>query len=185
MNYRELDNLLIDARSGSRAAECHGFLCGYLCVSDNMQEDTFRNYLLADMTDQQMFVECYKHITELAADVYLKISSEDFTLELLLPDENSPLSERSEALVRWCEGFLSGLGVAGVTDFDLLSFECRELIQDLYKICRLDADEINSCGDDEEAAFSELTEYIRMGAMLLHVEMHKTAFESGHPGVLH
>lgn len=185
MNYKELDNLLIDANAGSRAAECHGFLCGYLCVNDNMQEDTFRRYLLADMTDQQMFLECYKLIAELAGEVYLKIASEDFTLELLLPDDSSPLTERSEALIHWCEGFLSGLGVAGVTDFDLLSFECRELIHDLYKICRLDADEISNDGAEEEAAFSELTEYIRMGAMLLHVELHKTAFGSVRPGVLH
>jgi uncharacterized protein YgfB (UPF0149 family) len=185
MNYKELDNLLTDASAGSRAAECHGFLCGYLCVYDNMQEDTFRKYLLADMTDKEMFAECYKQITELAAEIYLKIASEDFTLELLLPDETCPLSERSEALVQWCEGFLSGLGVAGVTDFDLLSFECRELIQDLYKICRLDAEEINASGDEQEAAFSELTEYVRMGAMLLHVEMHKNAFSAARPDVLH
>lgn len=185
MNYKELENLLIDANAGSRAAECHGFLCGYLCVSDNLQEDTFRRYLLADMTDQQAFLECYKQIAELAAEVYLKITSEDFTLELLLPDETSPLSERSVALVQWCEGFLSGLGVAGVTDIDLLSFECRELIQDLYKICRLNADEINRYGNEEEAAFNELTEYIRMGAMLLHVEMQNTAFGTNRPGVLH
>lgn len=185
MNYKELDDLLIDARSGSRAAECHGFMCGYLCVYDTMQEDTFRKYLLAEMSDQEMFAECYRQMNELAAEVYLKIASEDFTLELLLPDETAPLNERSLALVHWCEGFLSGLGVAGVMDFDLLSFECRELIQDLYKICRLDADEINVEGNEQEAAFNELTEYVRMGAMLLHVEMHKHAFSNARPGVLH
>jgi hypothetical protein len=185
MNYKELDNLLIDAGTGSRAAECHGFLCGYLCVNDSVQEDMFRKYLLSDMSDQQMCAECCKQITELAVEVCLKIASEDFTLELLLPDESSPLSERSAALIEWCEGFLSGLGIAGVTDFDLLSFECRELIQDLYKICRLDADEINGCGEEEEAAFTELIEYVRMGAILLHVEMHKSAFGTNRLGVLH
>jgi uncharacterized protein YgfB (UPF0149 family) len=185
MNYKELDNLFMDAGTGSRAAECHGFLCGYLCVNDNLQDDTFRKYLLADMDDQQMCEECCKQINELASEVCQKIASVDFTLELLLPDESSPLSERSAALIEWCEGFLSGLGIAGVTDFDLLSFECREHVQDLYKICRLDVDEINDCGEEEEAAFTELIEYVRMGAMLLHVEMHKPAFETYHTGVLH
>lgn len=185
MNYKELDNLLVDAGAGSRAAECHGFLCGYLCVNDSAQEDMFREYLLADMADQQMCAECCKQIAELAAEVSRKIMSVDFTLELLLPDDSSPLSERSAALIGWCEGFLSGLGIAGITDFDLLSFECRELIQDLYKICRLDADEIDECGNEEEAAFLELIEYVRMGAMLLHVEMHKTVYETIRPEILH
>jgi len=185
MNYKELDNLLIEAGTGSRAAECHGFLCGYLCVNDSMQEKMIRKYLLADMDDQLMFAECCKYINELAAEVCQEIASVDFTLELLLPDETSPLSERSTALIEWCEGFLSGLGIAGVTDFDLLSFECRELVHDLYKICRLDADDINDCGEEEEAAFTELIEYVRMGAMLLYVEMHKPAFGTNRPEVLH
>ncbi len=173
MNFRDLDNLLIDGRAGSRAAECHGFLCGYLCVSDRIQGNVLRHFLLADRNEDDLQEECYSRLLELAEDVGEKISADDYGLELLLPDDTIPLHERGAALVQWCEGFLSGLGVAGLTDFDLLTHECRELIQDFFKICRLDAADMQGHGETDEAAFMELTEYVRMGAILLHDEMHR------------
>ena len=102
-----------------------------------------------------------------------------------MPDDNSSLPERSAALIEWCEGFLSGLGIAGVTDFERLSFECRELIHDLYKICRLDVGDMEDTGEDEEAAFVELIEYVRMGTMMLHDEMHNSSVSGIRPEVLH
>ena len=184
MNFRELNNLLIDARAGSRAAECHGFLCGYLCVNQHLQEDTFKEYLLAESMDQSMFAECYEKIAELANEVNTTILAGDYGLQLMLPDDNSPMSERGTALIQWCEGFLSGLGVAGISGTELLSIESREVIEDLYKICRLDVDDIDEGGDDEESAFIELIEYVRMGAILLHEELHKLPV-TDRPEVLH
>ena len=185
MNFRELDNLLIDARAGSRAAECHGFLCGYFCVNRQPQEDTFKKYLLADTMDEDMFARCYKKIVELAEEVNNRISADDYSLQLMLPDDNSSIGERGAALIQWCEGFLSGLGIGGLTGLDLLSIESREVIEDLYKICRLDVDDMGDEGEEEESAFTELTEYVRMGAILLHEEFHKPPAAFGQPEVLH
>ena len=185
MNFNELNNLLIDAKAGSHAAECHGFLCGYLCLVKEVKADTFRRYLFAEMADPEMLNECSKKVGELATEVMAAISAQNFTLELFLPDDNCPLNERGAALVRWCEGFLSGLGIAGLLEFDLLSDEGREVIQDLYKICRLDVDDLAEEGEDEESAFMELTEYVRMGAILLHEEFQHTGTSGDNDRILH
>lgn len=185
MNFRDFDNLLMDSRAGSRAAECHGFLCGFFCVNQYPQADTFKKYLLADTMDQEMFVKCYEKIVELADEVNTKISAGDYSLQLMLPDDNSPMSERGTALIQWCEGFLSGLGIGGLTGLELLSIESREVIEDFYKICRLDVDDMDEGGEDEESAFTELTEYVRMGAILLHEELGKAPVTDEPPQVLH
>lgn len=185
MNFRELNNLLIDARAGSRAAECHGFLCGYFCVNRELQEDTFNKFLLADTADQDLYTECFVKISELAAEVNAKIAVGDYGLQLMLPDDNSSMGEREAALIQWCEGFLSGLGIAGMTGLEALSTEGREVIEDMYKICLLEVEEGDDEGEDEEAAFVELTEYVRMGAILLYEEFHGMITTNDRPGVLH
>ena len=185
MNFRELDILLIDAKTGTHAAECHGFLCGYLCLFRELNEDTFTQYLFTDMADSEMLNECSKKLGELATEVMDGISAQDFTLELFLPDDNCPLNERGAALVQWCEGFLYGLSIAGLLELDLLSAEGREIIQDLYKICRLNVDNIAEQGEDEEAAFMELTEYVRMGAIMLYEEFQQTGISDNNVKILH
>lgn len=185
MNFSELNNMLIESGAGCRAAECHGFLCGYLCVAEQPEEAVFEQYLFADSMDAGSLTEYRSMLFELAREVQAGLESENFALRLLLPDENTPLDERSEAFIQWCESFLSGLGVAGLTELELLSIESREVIQDIHKICRLDLDAMSGNAEEEERAFAELTEYVRMGAMLLHEELHYTDNGEDRPEILH
>lgn len=185
MNFSELNNMLIESGAGCRAAECHGFLCGYLCVAGQPSVAVFEQYLFADSMDTDCPAEYRAVLIELAKEVRAGLESESFTLRLLLPDEDTPLDERSEAFIQWCESFLSGLGVAGLTELELLSVESREVIQDIHKICRLDLEAMSGNADEEERAFTELTEYVRMGAMLLHEELHQANGGNETPEVLH
>lgn len=185
MNFSELNNLLIQAGAGSRAAECHGFMCGYMCVREAPEASVFEQYLFADSMDSDIPSECLALIHSLAGEVRDGLASGNFTLRLLLPDDSVPLAERGEAFVQWCESFLGGLGVGGLTELELLSVESREVLHDIHKICRLDLGAISGTADEEERAFTELTEYVRMGAMLLHEELHHSADGNGKPGVLH
>lgn len=175
MNFDELSRLLHDAGSGTGAAECHGFLCGYLCINNGLGEEVVKSCLLADRGSTMPTDACVDGIRALAAEVHARITATDFSLQLLLPDDDRPLQERGASLIKWCEGFLSGLGAAGVVRFYSLSTECRELLDDLYKICRLDPDDMSDAGEEEEAALTELIEYVRMGAILMHEEFLQSA----------
>ena len=185
MNFDELSRILSDARCATRAAECHGFLCGYICISNDITEEAFRSCLLADVFDEEVSVPCLDSIKALATDVYVQISSTDFTLQLLLPGDDRPLQERGASFIQWCEGFLSGLGAAGVVRFYTLSEECRELLDDLYKICRLDPDDMSESGEEEETALTELIEYVRIGTILMHEEFRRSEETAVYQPVLH
>ncbi len=173
INFNELNNLLSSAACGSRAAECHGFLCGYLCVRSEIEDDVLKECLMADLEDNEAVSQCLEQLSLMACSIIDEIGSDTFALGLLLPADDASLADRSAALTDWCGGFLSGLGAAGITDFDLLSYECREVIQDLYKICRLDTDNVENGDEGNEASLMELIEYVRMGAILVHDELRK------------
>lgn len=184
MKFDELNQLLIDSRCTTRAAECHGFLCGYICIHNDLDDEVVWNCLLADAAGADQSCACLAGLQALAADVRTQMAAPDFSLQLLLPDDSRPLRERGVSFIQWCEGFLSGIGAAGVMKFYTLSSECRELLDDLYKICRLDPDTIDDAGA-EERALTELIEYVRMGAIMMHDELRRSDDTDVSQPVLH
>jgi len=185
IEFEELDRLLVAARAGSRAAECHGFLCGYICTGSQPGEEFFRKFLLAEAENDPIAGACCRRIAELASAIRAQIRSPDLQLQLLLPDDDRPLMDRGIALTEWCQGFLSGLGMAGILDDGTITGESGEVIEDLYQICRLDTDAMVGTGEEAEAAFFELTEYVRMGVILIHDELAGLPVASDGPKVLH
>jgi uncharacterized protein YgfB (UPF0149 family) len=88
----------------------------------------------------------------------------------LLPDDDTPLRERADALSLWCQGFLYGLGSGTTPDPGKVSSEAGEIIRDLTEITHVgvEADEEN---EENEAAFAEVVEFVRVGVQLLFVEL--------------
>ncbi len=94
-----------------------------------------------------------------------QLADRGFGFELLLPDAEASLSERSGALFDWCRGFLGGFGLAAGTS-PQLSEDSQEALADL---ARLAAAQPQDDGDEEdEEALVELEEFVRVAALLLH-----------------
>jgi uncharacterized protein YgfB (UPF0149 family) len=99
--------------------------------------------------------------------------------ELMLPDDDEPLEMRIEALGAWCQGFVYGLAVGGIKEDTELPEDSKELITDILEISRagyvadneaeLATDEGNS--EEDEVAFMEVSEYVRMGVLLIYEEL--------------
>ncbi len=186
LEFSELEELLLRFHIGMGAAEAHGFLSGYLCVSETLTEDVLREYLLSDSAAESLPVEdCLVALSALAEEVSEQMKSPEFGFQLLLPDERHSILYRSDALAEWCQGFLSGLGAVGTSNWQGLSAECHEMLEDLYKICRLSADEEQEEDEDAELALTELFEYVRMGTLLLHDEFCLLNAEYEQPEILH
>jgi uncharacterized protein YgfB (UPF0149 family) len=86
----------------------------------------------------------------------------------MLPADDRPLDERAEATAEWCRGFLGGFGLTGASTHAKLTDEAQEMLHDLGAIASSSFD----YGDEneDEDALIEVQEFIRVGAMLLHVE---------------
>lgn len=96
--------------------------------------------------------------------------SSDLELALLLANEDDPLAERSRSLAKWCQGFMSVLGMSGVNQGGIPSVS-KELTGDFYKIARLGADNEDESDRENNFALMELTEYVRMGTLFIFEEL--------------
>jgi hypothetical protein len=95
----------------------------------------------------------------------------EFTL--YLPDDQSGVNERANALAQWCDGFLHGI-VTGKDPKKLKEFLGKEpssiIIKDMLEITRASVDEKAEVEENEQA-YIEIMEYIRVSAQLIYEEL--------------
>lgn len=183
VDYDEVNVELGAVHAGMRASECHGFLCGHFCASNSIAPGDWRKHLLAGIDDAVNVNDCFAILEQMANQVKIEVLSEDISFDLLLPDEQSPISDRSSALAEWCDGFASGLGIGGMAQKEKLNEECDEFVKDVISISRMETSMEE--GEETETALFEIIEYIRVGTIMLHQEWHQVDINSERPDVLH
>lgn len=179
--YASVSVALADLDSEVEPAECHGMLCGMLCSPDGFETGLWLQHLAGYRDEVPDADELDETLVDLLRSTLRGMDSDEFGFELLLPDDDEPLSIRTDALGGWCRGFLSGFGVTrGAAG---LSSESQEFLGDLYRLSQVDPHE--AAGEVGENAFLEIVEYARMGTILLREEnRHVTAdFEFDHGSV--
>jgi len=151
------------------ASELHGSLCALRCGAPR------RTNWLADATGDETIAppEPGSALDQMDAATVAQLSAADFGLELLMPDEEAPVSERGEGLVAWCRGFLGGVGLAGIEPS--LSEEAREALADIARMA--ESDVAYEDPDADEEALMELEEFVRVAALLIHGDCLEAADE--------
>ncbi len=182
-NYIDLSELLLQVQAKSGAADFHGFLCGQICVAHLPDEELWQEFLDVQSNNDDIVRECYREIHLLVAEITETIQSADLEFQLLLPDYDTVLAERVEALGEWCHGFLNGLGLGFEQGNLAMTDDCREVLDDFTKICHvgLEAD----TDEEDEEALMELIEYVLMGTLLIFEEMYPRASQGHLMEVLH
>jgi uncharacterized protein YgfB (UPF0149 family) len=183
IDFASLDRLFHQLGLGFDPAECHGSLCGLLCASDAVTGPVWVNRVLVgdpelpvvdSLSARGMGAEANYAPTALLFSLYKDtvedLNDPEYGFSLLLPDDDEPLPQRVEELSRWCQGFLFGLGLGGVREQTNLSGETREVMRDFVEISRLGTGEASDSNEDE-AAFAEIVEYVRMAVLLLYEEL--------------
>ena len=152
-------------------AECHGLLCGLLCGNSGITVGEYLTHLAA----MQLMVEPGEALAGVMVETWegtrKQLEDEELGFQLWLPDDDEPLEERAISLAQWCSGFLAGLGSG--CSLERLSEDAREALADLMEISR--AEISSSLGDaseneEDEGAFAEIVEYVRIVALSLFEE---------------
>ena len=169
-DYDALNEILVTSGAEIHASKCHGFLCALVCGNGQVQEQQIRDYFLLDTDEIVNPDECFIQLKALAEVIETQMYSSDLELALLLANEDDPLAERSRSLAKWCQGFMSVLGMSGVNQGGIPSVS-KELTGDFYKIARLGADNEDESDRENNFALMELTEYVRMGTLFIFEEL--------------
>lgn len=172
-NYDQIEDALTGVQSPFSPEDCHGMLCAMLIVNNSLKfkrwldEICTRSYSDGEISSasHDAFTCLYDHTRQELDDSLLNFS-------LLIPEEDSTLSQRVASLKKWCDGFLFGLALAGLKDMSQLPEDSYEIMQDIVSISQAseddEEDEIN------EAAYLDIVEYVRMGVLLVNEELQPT-----------
>ncbi|MDR2872234.1 MAG: UPF0149 family protein [Xanthomonadaceae bacterium] len=147
---------------GIPVSELHGALCGWLAGGGNDAPDWLNRVLV----DPDLPVPAPDSaLDRLRKNSAAQLFDGSFSFALLLPDRETPLDERAQALFDWCTGFLGGFGLAAGAE-PPLSEEGREALQDLAQLASASVEGVG--GDEDEVSLSELEEFVRVAVLLLH-----------------
>ncbi len=177
----QLDELLITADSTLGASESHGTLCGMLCAQGSTEASQWMLHVLGEQDESSAALrdvgERLLKIHQLSVE---QMNDNNIEFELMLPDDDDDLEDRVEALGTWCQGFVYGLALGGIKEDAELPDSSKELIQDILEISRAGyvADEEaeiavaeENANEEDEVAFMEVSEYVRVGILLVYEEL--------------
>ncbi|HEV2621046.1 MAG TPA: UPF0149 family protein [Frateuria sp.] len=177
VGYDELDAAIMRLKLGSDASELHGSLCGFLAGGGALGRQSLLAALELEGEGATPSTQDQVLLDRLASQTRGELADPELGFEPLLPADDRPLSERAEALVEWCRGFLGGFGLAGAGAHAQLSDEAQEILRDLTTIAS-SAFDFGEESEDEDALI-EVHEFVRMGAMLLFTECQGARRQAG------
>ncbi len=176
VNYLPLSSALQRIAVGISPAELHGQLCGLLCSRPNFQFSQWLDMSLPELIEAKgkgdaLVGEAEILLQQLFMDTEADIQDQELSFQLFLLDDAENLVHRLDELAEWCSGFLLGLAMGGIKEYKGLPGDIPELMDDLVDISRAGHYELQD-EDEDEHAYMELIEYVRMGVMLIRMELH-------------
>ncbi len=167
--HAELTEALIVARIAVDPAQAEGTLTGMLCLQPQMSMAKWIGVILEDTASETVTQAALEELSGCGTRTRDMLQSDDLEFTPSLPPDAVALNERLRALGEWCSGYLYGLAVAGLADFDALSEQGREFIEDVTDLTRLVARPEPEAID--ESRYMELVEYVKIGVLSMADEL--------------
>lgn len=177
----DLHSLLNSALDSVNAAECHGALTGLACGGAGDTTDWAAALPQPDgasdgTSDAR---EAGAVLAALGEETARELKDDSMPFAPLLPDDAENIDDRAAALRLWCRGFLYGFGLGFAPGKSPpLPDEVREVLADFSEIARQELD-AEPGSEADEAAYTEIVEYVRVGVQLIFETLHPAAKPSG------
>jgi uncharacterized protein YgfB (UPF0149 family) len=163
----EMNDVLRLARDSTTPAdlsECHGVASGLICRLTEPHQAEFVETMRALQIWDDSRAEFGRALIAMFDSAAAQLADPGFAFQPWLPDDGRSLTERTEALGQWCTGFLAAMGAGG--ELGTLSDEAAEALEDLRQIAQAGMSP-DTDSEEEEAAYVEIVEYVRVVAMML------------------
>jgi|TARA_B100000809_G_C15102614_1_gene517515 hypothetical protein len=174
INFSDLESGLNSCGSSWLCAQSHGLLCGRLAVLGPNAFNLCIEQIFDNTSSQKVSRDdCVLMLEDLFKDTWAQLVERQSEFELFLPDDERNITERTEAISQWCDGFLHGI-VTGKKPKKLKDHLNQDplnvIIKDFLEITRATVNE-EADEEDNESAFEEVMEYIRVSVQLVYEEL--------------
>lgn len=172
IDHELVEKKLASADLESSGAEVHGALCGLLCAGREDALELWFAELFHEAADGDLLIEeCRQTLRRLYDETKQAIEGPGLGFSPLLPAEQTPLQQRAAAISDWCQGFLYGVGLSGISQQQQLSGHTREALQDFSDITRMDLVTLDEDDEENEEALMQLREFLWVAAMLVYDDL--------------
>jgi len=165
-------NIYTIHKAFSHPSELHGSLCGRLAAGHRIDEVSWLNIACEHMGLPATAADESPELVAFMAGAYEtsleQLKAADMSFKPLLPDDDYSLDQRLQALSAWVRGFLEGMALAAGGSLGQAPDEIRELIEDFVAISQVSEAEEDS--EEGEHQLTEITEYVRLGALAVFTE---------------
>ena len=179
--FENLSKELMEIGSQVSTSELHGLHVGMFCSHSDLGSKQGQDLLIKSLGCREVNHKIKEFLVQLYQITLHSFESINFEFQLLLPGDDIELCKRSKSLSDWCRGFLSGLGLAGVTQDMLCSKLVKEAISDISEIAHAQVSEYSA---EEEEAYLELVEYVWVAVQTIQIEL-RVAYEQEKTSNLH
>ena len=169
VTFPEIALVLGEMQSSVPAAESHGCLCGALCAAPDYSLERWFEEIVPEESPGASSDDSTP-LKLLFEDTVRALRGDEMEFEPLLPDDDVALQDRAHALSLWCQGFLYGFGTAEPPQPEQIPSNVNEVLRDLTHIGRATV-ELTEVNEEEEQAYAEVIEYVRVGVQLIHDEL--------------
>ena len=158
-------------------SEVHGTLAGLLCAITSAKAELWQQNLWPHNSNEsgdllvEEALEIFNHLHDITR---LQLNDPNCEFQLLLPVDDDHIDNRVNALGDWCQAYLLGLSLGGVKNFNSLPDDAREVANDLVEIARAGSSYSLEGNEEDENAYAELVEYLRVGVLLINEELQPT-----------
>ena len=183
LDYSQIQSTLAASHALADAAEAHGTLAGALCALVPYRLEDWLAEILPEGVGGGSGAD--PALQTLYDATVAALNGRQMEFDLLIPGEDRPIEERTQALTAWCTGFLYGLGSNGAADPQRLPGDLGEIVRDLTEITHADVD-ASDTAEANESALAELVEFVRVGVQMVFDELEPLRERHVEPGrVLH
>lgn len=163
--FAELQEALNDTTLKLHPSQVHGIICGILCGNPH-NIATWEELV----TGSKEPGKSHEFLTALYNVTAKELNDFLLDFQLLVPDDEEELPSRAEALTLWSQGFLTGLKFAHVKLINREPSEATEAINDIIEIAKMNYEYVVA-SEEDEAAYVELIEYVRMAVILIYQDL--------------
>ncbi|MBK1721430.1 hypothetical protein CKO23_04065 [Thiocystis violacea] len=161
-------------------AEAQGMLYGFLCGGGGDPISVWLDQVLPMVdANEDSLREARDALRSYAAPLAQALRGQDANIQVFQPNEPASLLQRATAVYDWVRGFLYAMGVLKISERDL-SAEGVEVYRDFAALTRMDLDDLEETEDNEQALM-EVTEFVRVAALLIDAERPGSHREGGTP----
>ncbi len=180
IDFFTLNELLLNIGAVHSPAELQGLLCGRLSGGDVPPREAWIADVQAflDIEHVELAPEQAELLHVLYTDTRTLMDDVNFSFTPLLPTDESSMERRTQELGAWCQGYLHGLGVSGLSGEAQLSSDAADAVRDLAHISQAgtnDDDEL----EENEVYWQELVEYVKVAVLTVYTELSQPPADTG------